>query len=128
MTEFATIDDFLVRVTEDKLIEFASRSRGRLAGFPAWEHADRDLRHFIPDDIPLGTRDEPFEDRDESWRIAVFEHGGWVFVAEIDGRNNTAFRVRTEEYLAAWQTLIDRYNPPVALDDLFDDQDPETVQ
>jgi hypothetical protein len=45
-------------------IAMMSRTRGHLAGFPAWDHADRDLRHFT--DIPLGTEEEPFEDADEA--------------------------------------------------------------
>ena len=28
-------------------IEMLSRTRGHLAGFPAWDHADRDLRHVV---------------------------------------------------------------------------------
>jgi len=124
MTDFRTIDDFTIRLIDTpesgKQIEFASAGQ-RLAGFPAWEHVDRDLRHFINDDIPTGTREEPYQDRDEGWRIAIFEHGGWVFIAEEDAGKTGAFRVRTEIYLAAWKALIDRFNPEVGLDDLFDD-------
>jgi hypothetical protein len=128
MTEtFRTIEDFTVRLIDTdeggKHIELASESEGALAGFPAWDHADRDLRHFIRTDIPLGSREEPYEDVDESWRIAIFEHGGWVFVAQQEDGRNTAFRVKTARYLGAWQTLIDRFNPSLALDDLFDDSD-----
>ena len=126
--KFTTIDDFAVRLvdTEDggKHIELASETQGRLAGFPAWDHADRDLKHFIRGDIPLGTREEPFEDRDQAWRIAIFEHGGWVYVAEGSDDGNTAFRVRTVEYLTAWQDLIDQFNPALELDDLFSDTEP----
>jgi hypothetical protein len=127
--KFKTIDDFTVRLIETpdggRQIELASEASGRLAGFPAWEHADRDLRHFIRGDIPLGTREEPFEDRDEDWRIAIFEHGGWVYVAEGTDDGNTAFRVRTTEYFTAWEDLIDQFNPALELDDLFDDTEPQ---
>jgi hypothetical protein len=116
-----TIADFVVRLTADdsRSIELASESTGRLAGFPSWEHADRDLRHFVPSDIPVGTRDEPFEDRDEGWRIAIFEHAGWVYVAEGDDARNNAFRVRADGYRTAWMKLIEQFNPAVSLDDLF---------
>ena len=120
---YPTVDDFVVRLVDGeeggKHIELASEAGGRLAGFPAWDHADRDLRHFIQSDIPLGSREEPYEDRDESWQIAIFEHAGWVYVAEGDGARNAAFRVRTEDYVGAWTRLIDRFNPAVPLDDLF---------
>ena len=123
MTDFRTIEDFAVRLADSdeggKHVELVSQSEGRLAGFPAWDHADRDLRHFIESDIPLGTREEPYEDREEGWQIAIFEHGGWVYVAEGDGTGAAAFRVRTERYMAAWQALIDRFNPSVPLEDLF---------
>lgn len=128
-SKFKTIDDFAVRLidTEDggKHIELASESQGRLAGFPAWDHADRDLKHFIRGDIPMGTREEPFEDRDEDWRIAIFEHGGWVYVAEGGGEGTVAFRVRTVEYIGAWQDLIDRFNPALELEDLFQETEPQ---
>lgn len=123
--KFPTIEDFTVRLVDSdeggKHIELASESEGPLAGFPAWDHADRDLRHFIQSDIPLGTREEPYEDRDEGWQIAIFEHGGWVFVAQADNGRNTAFRVRSDQYRGAWTKLIERFNPAVELDDLFDD-------
>ena len=122
---FKTIEDFAVRLVDSddggKHIELASESEGALAGFPAWDHADRDLRHFIDADIPIGSREEPYEDRDEGWQIAIFEHGGWVYVAQGDGGRNTAFRVRTDTYLGAWRRLIERFNPALSVEDLFDD-------
>lgn len=124
MTDFRTVEDFAVRLIDSddggKHVEMVSEREGRLAGFPAWDHADRDLRHFIQSDIPLGTREEPYEDREDSWRIAIFEHGGWVYIAEAEGKAAGAFRVPRERYLGAWQALIDRFNPALALDDLFD--------
>jgi hypothetical protein len=123
MTSFRTIEDFAVRLVDSddggKHVELVSQSEGRLAGFPAWDHADRDLRHFIESDIPVGTREEPYEDREEGWQIAIFEHGGWVYIAEAEGTVAGAFRVRTERYMAAWRAVIDRFNPAVPLDDLF---------
>jgi hypothetical protein len=106
-----TVDDFTVVLvdTEDagQQVEYRSASRGRLAGFPAWEHVDRDLRHFIADDIPNGTREEPYEDRDEEWRITIFEEDGWVYVDE----NGAQFRVPADEYVRVWTALIDEFNP-----------------
>ena len=96
-------------------MELASASRGRLAWFPAWEHADRDLRHFVATDVPIGTFDRPYQDVDEDWSISIFEQGGWVYVDEGD----THFRVPTAQYLAAWAALVDRFNPimPLAIED-----------
>lgn len=121
---FPVIDDFSVTLTEQdeggKHVQFTSAARGRLAGFPAWDHADRDLRHFIASDVPLGSRQEPYVDRDEGWEIEIFEEGGWVYVAESHGGNgleaSSRFRVRSERYFQAWAALINQYNPITPLD------------
>ncbi|MEA2490762.1 MAG: hypothetical protein QOH21_2554 [Acidobacteriota bacterium] len=124
---FPVIDDFSVRISEDErhTVDFFSAAHGRVAGFPAWEHADRDLRHFTPADVPLGTAGEPYEDRDEGWRILLFEHAGWIYVLEGDDPGGTAFavyfRVPRERYLYAWAALIDFYNPITPLDETDDD-------
>jgi hypothetical protein len=115
-----TVHDFDVRVAgDDRVIVFAGDARGELARFPAWERADRDLRHFVADDIPTGTRAAPFEDADEDWRIEIFEEDGYVYVREND---TEGFRVPRDDYFAAWEKLIARYNPAVPLDDLFTEE------
>ena len=125
---FPTIDDFNVRVSDDQdhVIEFASARKGSLARFPAWERADRDLRHFTPHDVPIGTMDEPFEDADESWRIVILEHRGFVYVLEADDPRAEDFpryfRVPSERYLQAWAMLFDIYNPIKPLDDIGSDE------
>lgn len=118
-TAIKTVDDFAVILVDTEesgqQIEYRSVSEGRLAHFPAWEHVDRDLRHFISDDIPNGTREEPYVDRDEAWQIVIFEEDGWVYVTE----NDATFRVREDEYSRQWNALIDEFNPvaPVALEE-----------
>lgn len=122
---FPVIDDFSVKLVDTaeggKHVELTSAAHGRLAGFPAWDHADRDLRHFVAADVPLGSVEEPYDDRDEAWRILIFEEGGWIYVAEGDEPNATGFamkfRVRRERYLQAWAALIDQFNPITPLDD-----------
>lgn len=122
LDSFPTIGDFAVRLSDsdDHHIEFTSLARGRLASFPAWEHADRDLRHFTPSDVPLGTIDEPFDDRDDNWRIAIFEHHRFVYILEANDPNardfGRWFRVPRDRYLQAWAALIDFYNPIKPLD------------
>lgn len=127
LDRFPVIDDFSVVVTDDeaRTIEFRSATHGRLAGFPAWEYADRDLRHFTPSDVPLGTIDEPFEDRDEGWRMLLFGGGGWIYVLEGDLPATTEFtrwfRVATGRYVQSWAALIDFFNPARPLDAVGDD-------
>lgn len=122
---FPTIIDFSVVLSEmnqdGRHIEFTSASRGRLAHFPGWEHAERDLRHFVAADVPLGSIDEPYGDADESWRIVIFERRGFVYVLEADAPHAVDFpryfRVPFDRYVRAWAALIDTYNPVTPLDE-----------
>ena len=126
------ITDFYLTLPEEPEgglhIAMLSRTRGHLAGFPAWDHADRDLRHFTPDDIPLGIDDEPFEDADESWRIAILARGNDVFILEGDaprGPLTRRYRISRDQYLLAWDDLIREYHPARSLEDVLgagDDQ------
>lgn len=92
-------------------IFFARPDGMPLAHFPAWDHADRDLRHFVAADVPIGSIDAPYEDADEGWRITIFEHEGFVYVQE----NETRFRVPRDSYLQAWAFVIDAFNPIMPL-------------
>jgi hypothetical protein len=131
LADIPLVEDFLVelRGMEDagKIVHFISGSGGELAWFPAWEHADRDLRHFVAGDVPLGTIDIPYDDRDEGWRIVIFEHGGFVYIFEDDRPGGTRFprryRVPRDRYVMAWAALINDNNPMVSLDDLFSSGD-----
>jgi len=113
-----TIQDFAVELI-DRHIEFMS-SGERLAWFPAWENADRDLPHLTPDDVPLGTIDEPYEDADEGWRISIYEDEGYVYIREADHPQATqfprVFRVPGDQYMMAWMTLLNDHNPITPLD------------
>jgi hypothetical protein len=118
-------DNFRVEVL-DRHLEMTSNNR-RIAWFPAWENADRDLRHFVPADVPLGTLEEPFEDADEAWRIMIFEEGGWIYILEADAPRSTEFprrwRVKRDKYLEAWARVISEFNPVLDLDDLLGEAD-----
>ena len=125
LEEFPIVEDFVVRLFDSGEgglhLEFASLSAGRLTDFPAWDHADRDLRHFVPSDVPLGSMREPFDDRDDAWRILIFLEGKWVYVTVGDEPNavdfSTIFRVPRDRYLQAWAAVIDQYNPIKPLDE-----------
>lgn len=122
---FPTIPDFAIALEDSaeggKHIAFTSGIDLRLAGFPAWDHADRDLRHFTPADVPIGTMDEPYDDAGEGWRMAIFERRGFVYV--LEGNEPLArdfpvfFRVAGERYVQAWAAIIDAHNPILPLAD-----------
>lgn len=112
-----------LRELEDlgRIVHFTSADGGELAWFPAWEHAERDLPHMNAIDVPLGSIDDPYDDRDEGWRIVIFEHEGFVYVFEDDRPNGTLFprrfRVPRDAYIVAWAGLMDTYNPITPLDE-----------
>jgi hypothetical protein len=116
---FPVVEDFAVELREygegGQHVELTSAAHGRLAHFPAWDHADRDLRHFTPMDVPFGSLAVPFEDRDEAWRILIFENGGYVHVLEGDAPNDDTFsrffRVPRDRYIEAWAALMALFNP-----------------
>ena len=119
LSNVPAIDDFFITL-KDRLVEFVDGNGRRLAWFPAWENADRDFKHFIPSDVPLGTIDNPYEDFDDEWRIAILEYDGFVYVLEADDPHAESFprrfRVPRDAYLRAWAAVIDEYNPIVPLD------------
>jgi len=113
-----TIHDFAIEL-RDRHVEFTSGGE-RIAWFPAWENADRDLPHLNPTDIPLGTRDIPFEEQDENWRISIFEDGGFVYILEGDDPESDEFerqyRVARDQYILAWAMILDDHNPALPLE------------
>lgn len=122
------ISDFYLTLREEDEgglhIELMSEAQGHLAGFPAWDHADRDLRHFTHDDIPLGDDEEPYTDADEDWRIVIVARGNDVFVLEGDSPHGTLprrYRIPREHYLVAWDALIREYHSPMSLEDVLGD-------
>ncbi|HET7435718.1 MAG TPA: hypothetical protein VFN10_13500 [Thermoanaerobaculia bacterium] len=128
---FPVYDDFAVVLGNPSdtghHIEFVSVRHGRLAHFPAWDHAERDLPHFTPGDVPHGTLHAPFDDRDDEWRMLLFEHGGYVYVLEAHAPNANEFprffRVPSVRYIQAWAALIDQHNPLSSLEDVFGEAD-----
>jgi hypothetical protein len=120
------VTDFYLTLREHREgglhIEMMSRTRGNLAGFPAWDHADRDLRHFTPADIPLGTAEIPFEDADDAWRIVILAVDSDVVLLEGDsprGSLTRRYRIPRDEYLAAWDDLIRRYHPAKSIEEVL---------
>lgn len=121
------VDDFFIALREDgdggKHLYFLSRSRGVLAGFPCWDHADRDLRHFTLDDVPFGTEERPYEDSDEGWRIVLFQRGREVHVWESDDpatdEYHRRFSVDAERYWAAWSEVIATFHPALSIEEVL---------
>jgi hypothetical protein len=122
LTNVRAIGDFSIELRDRKIVYLGDNGE-RIAWFPAWENADRDLKHFIASDVPLGSIDAPFEDFDDSWRIAIVEHDGFVYVLEADDPHAESFlrrfRVSRDAYIRAWATLLHQYNPVLSLEELL---------
>ena len=124
LSDFPVIGDFTIEMRESEEfgqhLYFVSPTRGELAGFPYWDNAERDMRHFVPEDVPLGSIDEPVEDADVDWQIVIFERRGFVHVLEGAAPHTTQFdvwfRIPRDRYIAEWARVIDQFNPiePVA--------------
>src|SRR6476620_11062354 len=84
--EFPLINDFTIELRESEEfgqhVYFVSPTRGELASFPYWDNVERDMRHFVAEDVPLGSIEEPVDDADEDWQIVIFAHRGYVHVME----------------------------------------------
>jgi hypothetical protein len=121
------ISDFRIELREledaGKIVHFVSESHGELAWFPAWENADRDLRHFTVSDVPIGSLDEPYDERDEGWRIVIFEAGGFIYIFEDDRPSGARFprryRVARDRYFLAWAAVMHDFNPLISVADLM---------
>ena len=119
LNSFPTIADFTIELRESEElgqhVYFVSPARGELAGFPYWDNAERDMRHFVAEDVPLGSMTEPVEDADEDWQIVIFQHRGFVYVLEGSKPRTQSFdvwfRVPSDRYIAEWARVIDQFNP-----------------
>lgn len=119
LNDFPMIADFTIEMRESEEfgqhVHFVSPSRGELAGFPYWDNAERDMRHFVAEDVPLGTIDQPVDDADVDWQIVIFAHGGFVYVLEGAAPHTTEFdvwfRVPRDRYITEWARVIDAFNP-----------------
>ena len=116
---FPLIPDFTIELRDSEEcgqhVHFISPSRGELAGFPYWDNAERDMRHFAAEDVPLGSVEEPVEDTEEDWQIVIFQHGGFVYVLEGSQPHATEFdvwfRVPRHRYISEWARIVDEFNP-----------------
>ena len=119
LDEFPLINDFAIELRDSEEfgqhVYYVSPTRGELAGFPYWDNVERDMRHFVADDVPLGSIEEPVDDADADWQIVIFEHAGFVYVLEGAAPHTTTFdvwfRVPTDRYINEWARVIDEFNP-----------------
>lgn len=114
LSAFPLVEGFAIKLRDCASLgyhlDFVDRDGTRLAGFPWWDHVEVALKTFEPASIPRGTRDAPFDDLEQGWRILVFEEGSFIYVLEGDDPSCTEFatwfKVKTADYVAAWSAAI----------------------
>ena len=119
LAAFPLIADFTIELRDSEEfgqhVQFVSPTRGELAGFPYWDNVERDMRHFVAEDVPLGSIDEPVDDADVDWQILIFERAGFVYVLEGAAPHTRQFdvwfRVPRDRYIAEWARIINEFNP-----------------
>jgi hypothetical protein len=92
-------------------VRLVSSSRGLLAGFPWWDHADRTLKGWSEDDVFTGTTDAPLDRSQEGWQILIFERDEHVYVLEADQPRAKRFRryfsVPRDKWLSGWMRAVE---------------------
>jgi hypothetical protein len=92
-------------------VYFFSPSRGYIAGFPWWDHAEKDLQRDTFT-IPLGDFQHPYTNLEQGWKIMIIKHDAFIYVLEADFDRmeiegyRTWFKVAEQTYLNQWQSAI----------------------
>jgi len=86
----------------------------KIASFPWWDNADKDISILCISDIPLGTLRNPFNDCEQSWQILIWEKRDYVYIMQGDdpccSEFHIWFRVRKENCLAEWEKMINNFH------------------
>lgn len=116
LDRFRLVDHFAVALHDTTIfgshVTFVDGAGEVLLSFPWWDDAEMDLLGWDETNIPLGTRERPFHDLEQSWEVFIFAVGEYVFV--LHGPDccsvvmDAWFKVRREDYLAAWRDVLRR--------------------
>ncbi len=109
---FPFVDDFEIQSKKSKYfgyrLDFESKKRGFLGGFPWWDHVENDI---CREDFEIPCK--YFEDKDQGWEILIFEYDELVYILEGDSDHPEAgyqrwCKVEKRRYLEQWQLAISR--------------------
>ncbi|MEC3974293.1 hypothetical protein [Amycolatopsis sp. H20-H5] len=91
-------------------LRFTDGHGRQIAGFPWWDDIYRDLQTWTLADVPLGDISRPYSDRDQCWRILIWQYADRVYIAE--GSDESPFHslrwVTVDEYTSAWADALAR--------------------
>ncbi|AEK46021.1 leucine-rich repeat domain-containing protein [Amycolatopsis mediterranei] len=110
---YPIVDGFAVRLVDQGYYGMQPRffdGAGRdLGGFSWGTWMDVRMRSWAAGDIPAGTTAKPFYDDEQGWWLQIRPDGEFVFVLEGEDDRDPVeirFRVRRDEYFAAWTDAI----------------------
>ncbi|MER7417828.1 hypothetical protein ABT346_13765 [Micromonospora peucetia] len=109
------LDEFQIQLVRNHsrsglVLFFTGENETVVAEFPWWDGVEEDIAHWRLADIPCGTVDAPFLDRDQGWSIVIWKVEDFVIFAEGEGNDeifNTWFAVPYVKYISEWQRVID---------------------
>jgi hypothetical protein len=110
LAAFPVVKDFRVLLQHGGTlgwhVHLVSTSRGILAGFPWWDHAERELKTWKASDVLTGTAEMPLLQSGEAWQVIVFEQEGQIYVLEGEEPETREFgryfAVPQDRWEAAW--------------------------
>ncbi|APR76805.1 Hypothetical protein A7982_02152 [Minicystis rosea] len=107
---------------DESYVYFASPTLGWLGGFAWWSTFGQSLVTEGMRAVPRGSMEHPWNDLEQGWEMLLWEHDGYVYVAEggevtsrarrsLDGTRRSFhcwFRVPLPLYLERFEALIER--------------------
>jgi hypothetical protein len=133
---FPIIEDFKIDLydTQSSLgyqLRFTSDSLGIVTTFPWWDHVDQSLLELpdfipvgtsekpyeaadeglleLPDFIPVGTSEKPYEAADEGWCVWIWQEGEYIHILEGDDpltmKFSVWFKVDSKLFLNEWNRI-----------------------
>jgi hypothetical protein len=113
LENFPIIEDFKIELydTQSSLgyqLRFTSDSLGIVTTFPWWDHVDQSLLE-LPDFIPVGTSEKPYEAADEGWCVWIWQEGEYIHILEGDDpltmKFSVWFKVDSKLFLNEWNRI-----------------------
>ena len=110
---FPIIEDFKIELhdTQSSLgyqLRFTSDSLGIMTTFPWWDHVNQSLLE-LPDFIPVGTSEKPYEAADEGWCVWIWQEEEYIHILEGDDPITTKFpvwfKVDSKLFLKEWNRI-----------------------
>lgn len=109
---FPQVDDFMVDLREANsatTLRYVCPSLGIVITFPWWNHAVNEIRGWTAAEIPCGSINSPFWDRDQGWNILIWQVHDRVYITEGDGDPEIYerwFTISRDLYWSEWKKAI----------------------